>query len=553
MCFEIVLPALIILGFSQLAGISSFQSLVAPEGWSYQSGSEFTTAPFAQPMRGSTSNTGTMQGPDGGSWARVATVNSYLARDYQHGSRYPGFNLSHCNKIAVVSASGSTADQARIKTFVTTVNDLWHPGFNSSTSTLIPGFAQSVIMFSDEAEMADYISGADYAVGSTTMDSTQCDACTQLSISCHPTIGSAIVFKSLGDAMGGAGPWDYVIRLNSTGNYEKALNTRTPPVDTLTKSIDNTASNGAASSGFMSLQMLVDRYILDSQLDPSHTLSAAKKEEMVKLAYSAPIGQQGSNFSFDYVQAAGTDYLVKELMYTPSTINLITMPTENFSLQLFFNVAGFIFPLLFVLATTMSVFLASANILGEKETKTREMLRVMGVSNGALMGSWYVMYGQIYFAMALLAAFISRGLFPNSAFGLLFLFFYIFFLSFLSLAYFLSAFFSKAKVGSVVCTVFYFAGWFLSLLANSASATASSKAAICLLPAASFALGIKQIVNYESNGVGITPVTAGQSVNGFSFTTSIGMLFVDIFLYAFLGWYFDQVLVHTPSTLQRTL
>ena len=70
----------------------------------------------------------------------------------------------------------------------------------------------------------------------------------------------------------------------------------------------------------------------------------------------------------------------------------------------------------------------------------------------------------------------------------------------------------------------------------------ASRTTMCILPTNALHFGVMQLSYYESASIGVTLSNAGDFANELQFSSILGMLFFDILLYTFLGWYFDQVL-----------
>jgi hypothetical protein len=476
---EILFPVILVVGFTLLSLLDFFEPTTTAGGWTVAN-PVFSQAPpgglgvdvtstFSRPASLAS------DGDTPGMWSRASTTNALLMA-YATPSTPFGINpacgracqRSNCTRIAVTSASGSAADQARVRTFVNHVNTEWHQGYNASQGTVnpdghlegtIPSFAQSTTIFASQAQLEDYIGGSTY--DSAAEPGCQLtSACQEYSAtgSCLPSIGAAIVFESLEDGAGVAGDWKYSVRVQTAGSSRDGnfpeLGTLQPPV-LFSQGIRNRFSNAYARSGFLTLQALVDRYILNERIPAGDARnSAAARLAAVSIAFHPPTavgyGAPPSTVPVDPILSAqlaanNTElfaYLSQEMLYAPTSVSLITMPSYEFTSSIFFTIVSFLFPLVFVLMCVMSVFLAHSNILQEKETKTRELLRIMGVSNAALMGSWYLLYSVVYAAMALLVAVAANlGLFKNSSLGLLWLFFFVFFMNFIAIAYFVSAFF----------------------------------------------------------------------------------------------------------------
>jgi hypothetical protein len=84
-----------------------------------------------------------------------------------------------------------------------------------------------------------------------------------------------------------------------------------------------------------------------------------------------------------------------------------------------------------------------------------------GYSDSALVGSWFITYGTIFGTIALAISILTKmTLFGNSAFGYLFVLFFVFGMSALSLCWAISTLFSRAKLAAIVGSTLFVAGIF---------------------------------------------------------------------------------------------
>ena len=121
---------------------------------------------------------------------------------------------------------------------------------------------------------------------------------------------------------------------------------------------------------------------------------------------------------------------------------------------------------------------------------------MVGVSEIALVSSSYVVYAAVYAVTSVALSFfahfglfgvwIFHPIFPLTNPLVLFLFFWLFCLAFVSFAYTLQAFFSRAKVGAVVSSVIFVLCWILYIATSSGTSPLPMglRRLLCLLPAA---------------------------------------------------------------------
>jgi hypothetical protein len=93
-----------------------------------------------------------------------------------------------------------------------------------------------------------------------------------------------------------------------------------------------------------------------------------------------PVDLQGLHDLKEDMQCAeaAVTYATEQYRLTPAQVDFTPLPTYSYAFNTFYLViASWILALLYTIAFTMSVFLIHVNLLREKETKMREMLKMM--------------------------------------------------------------------------------------------------------------------------------------------------------------------------------
>lgn len=124
----------------------------------------------------------------------------------------------------------------------------------------------------------------------------------------------------------------------------------------------------------------------------------------------------------------------------------------------------------------------------------------------------------------------------------LFVFVLLFSFATTSFAFFIAAFFSRANLAAIVGPV----ALFITVLprwiffGTNRYESISSKKLVSLLPCTAFAFGADILGDYEYAQVGLQKSNVRDGA--YSFSTTLGFLFLDTILYLVLGWYFEQVI-----------
>jgi hypothetical protein len=425
---------------------------------------------------------------------------------YKSGAidRYTGLTAIP-SYVVVVPATDDPDLQDKVKDLVDFVDSAWSSAGNTAfVPNVTAGTAYSVPTFKDvtyypenpnfaadvggssfqynswrtEGDVTRYVTSADYmqpfdCPESVVNDSGEC---------WNPQVYALIVLNAAN-----ADGWDYTIRMNSTdGNAGDGYNFATDSVG----SVPNTATNFGqsnvdvlkvemdllpqqmyTSNGFMTLQLMMDRYIINKcyeagNCDTAPVLDPPFTVPMKTAFVNTLIGTDANQFP------NGMGNWVDGELYAPQNVHATPMPIQSYSINETYSSIDFVISLIFILSTLPILAGILTDLVVEKETKMREVLRIYGVSTGGMLSSWYTWYLLKFFCTALLIALAaSVNLLPNSDVVIIFLFFFFFLTSVMGFGFMASQLFDRSKTASVVGTLLWFTMYFMNdLVANSSQA-----------------------------------------------------------------------------------
>ncbi|OQR89489.1 ATP-binding Cassette (ABC) Superfamily, partial [Thraustotheca clavata] len=434
----------------------------------------------------------------------------------------------------------------------------WHPAVPLANASLftpvIPAFNDSIMFFKDDdalnAHVTDNLYGKDFD---------------------HPRIHSAIVFNNPPAAsdIGIASSIDYAIRLNSTvgkgGTPGDVPRTDYLAYDPLQKSIDVKLYQNYALTGFMTLQTLVTRFAL---CQPSYVSSIAgncsnaQSTATPSASLDARLLQQIQNdfglqtFAAFFNKLAPVKIDLNNLPDTAKQALLVPLrqapqpylgqhvypfPIQGYTSSPFYTSVSNFFGIVFIISYLFSVSSILVALITEKENKSRELMKILGVHENSIIMSWYITYLLIFFVAAILQAIAGKAdLFANCNPILVFIFFLLFGWSVLAYCFMVSAIFSKSRIGTYVGII----GFFLSYLITSgftATTAESTKNGFCIFSPVAMAFGVQTMANAEASSLGITFGNVNDPYQNFRFSTSLYFMVFDIVLYTVLGLYFERV------------
>lgn len=349
-----------------------------------------------------------------------------------------------------------------------------------------------------------------------------------------PPVAIGIHFNNIpgSGAKGQPGDWSYAIRMNFT-------NGDVPPtsegkVRRLQRWLDMGNANTYMHGGFVATQLMLDRYIIGVRND---TL----KTEDILHHYQYDWAQQPLKHPAGFAEA---DQLAEPLRYVPNRLEVSPFPISGFNEDRFYTLIKDVVPMYFILTFLYTQKKVINEMIGEKESKVRESLRMLGTSNAALIGSWYITYAVIFAVLCgIFTVMASFKVFAYTSMGVLFIFFWTWCMSFVAFGFFVQAFFDKARTGGIVGMLASFSQWVLFTgITSSLQPTRSVMLSLMLLPNCAFCSGVQLLAQFESSQIGVTWETIHLDVNNISMLLVLGMMVLDTVIFTFLGWYLDNVL-----------
>ena len=206
------------------------------------------------------------------------------------------------------------------------------------------------------------------------------------------------------------------------------------------------------------------------------------------------------------------------------------------------------------MSTLYPISRLAKTIVEEKEIRMRELLKISGVKDWVHHLSWTINGFVLFFWIALTSSYIAGSSFlPSSNSFLLFMFFFLFCMSEITLAFLISVFFNNSKLAAIAAPVVLFFTILprFAFVGTNENEAVQEKYLASLLSPTAFSLGAGIIADYEFANIGIQFDNISQG--DFNMASVYLMLTADIFIYALLAWYFDLVLPQEYGTSRHFL
>ncbi|XP_063368836.1 cholesterol transporter ABCA5-like [Cydia amplana] len=203
-----------------------------------------------------------------------------------------------------------------------------------------------------------------------------------------------------------------------------------------------------------------------------------------------------------------------------------------------------IMPMYMVMTLSQFITYLLMFVVGEKEKKIREGMRIMGLKDSVYWASWFLIYAVFVTILSVFSTVLLFALkvFQHSSYILIFLLMLLFGFTIITFAFMLTPFFDKARTAGILGSFavnlmsgLYFiqvfvqnadslAFWFVSLISSSAYALAMDKALV---------------LDMQGQGVTWDSLWSGPGV---PFGGSLIMMAVDTVLYALIAYWLDAVM-----------
>ncbi|KAM6294790.1 LOW QUALITY PROTEIN: phospholipid-transporting ATPase ABCA7 [Aegotheles albertisi] len=222
------------------------------------------------------------------------------------------------------------------------------------------------------------------------------------------------------------------------------------------------------------------------------------------------------------------------------------MPYPCFVDDVFLRVLNRSLPLFMTLAWIYSVAMIVKGVVHEKETRLKETMKTMGLSNGILWLSWFLSsFIPFLFSCGLLVLILKLGnILPYSNPTIIFLFLGTFSVATISQCFLISTFFHRANLAPACGGIIYFSLYlpYVLCIAWRDHITFTLRVLLSLLSPVAFGFGCEYFSLYEEQGVGIQWHTMGTSPvpgDSYHFSTAMGLLLLDAVLYGLATWYIE--------------
>ena len=244
-------------------------------------------------------------------------------------------------------------------------------------------------------------------------------------------------------------------------------------------------------------------------------------------------------YFYDYVlqEETGNDYAQINYIISPKKYDKYIYDNfvSNISLLLaFFTIIAYALPL------TINIY----RIVKEKETRAKEGMKIMGLSELTYFLSYFIIYFVINLIYSVVNAFILKNVLVTIETIYIFLLYFLYGLVVYSLIYFFQSFLERTRIAVIVSLLIYALMYFFSIPLFPDSISKGVKIVFCILfPPITLQLGINTISCFEDN-YNKFDGRIYYEYNKISVFDMYIYFSISFCIYMFIGFYLQNILSH---------
>ena len=242
---------------------------------------------------------------------------------------------------------------------------------------------------------------------------------------------------------------------------------------------------------------------------------------------------------YDYILQKETNTNTAQINYGVVAQKFTVYHVDPFSLFI-----GMILPFFLVVAYLVPLALQVSKMVVEKESRVKEGMKIMGLGEGMYFLSYFIQYFIINILYTIVNGLITTQIFKHTDVLYLFAFYFLFGMNIFALAFFFQSFIDKTRLAIIVSILGYFLMYFLSIAVYSDNVSNVVKMVLSIFPPTALQLGIGTFGTFDSAGLPFNNDSVNVKASNYSVADMYLMLFIDLVIYLFLGFFLQNVVPH---------
>ena len=238
-----------------------------------------------------------------------------------------------------------------------------------------------------------------------------------------------------------------------------------------------------------------------------------------------------------------TNYILKDTLKTKDAyINygFAVQKYDSYKYNEFASFAGVYFTFFVVLSYLCPLILYVLKMVVEKESRSKEVMKIMGMGEGTYFLSYFVEFFIINIVYAFAVGYIARLMFYQIPYMCLVLYLWLFGLNVFALAFFCQSFMDTTRLALIVSCLIYCLMLFVSAAVYDDNIKKIYKTVAALLPPVNLLLGAFTLGRFEGMFFKFHLKDIKENYLNYSMSTCYIMFTADFFIYLFLWIIFKQ-------------
>jgi ATP-binding cassette subfamily A (ABC1) protein 3 len=253
------------------------------------------------------------------------------------------------------------------------------------------------------------------------------------------------------------------------------------------------------------------------------------------------------NGAYSYMMKIINQYILRketgksdaELNYGIAAMKYIDYRSDSFG-----EFMGYMIGVILVMAYMSPLSLYVYRMVGDKESKIKESMKIMGLEESQYFLSYFIQYTVINIFSSIINAGLFTVFLDRISYYHLFVTLLLWSLNVFALIYFFQSFIDKTKIALVLSLVIYFMMYCVSLACMFEGGSLAAKIGLSLFPQVCLNNGILLFSKFQYHFRTFKDREFFEIYTTFSVGLMYIMFVVDFFLFLFLGFYLNNVLPH---------
>jgi len=220
------------------------------------------------------------------------------------------------------------------------------------------------------------------------------------------------------------------------------------------------------------------------------------------------------------------------------------MKYEYYREDLFGDFLGTIIPIFTAIAYMCPLCLYTLRFVIDKETKVKEGMKIMGLSEGTYFLSYFIQFTLFNIIHAIANGFIIHLVLDVIPIYVLIITYFLFGMCVFAIIYFAQSFVDKTRVALIISLLIYLVMFFISMPCLKDAVKKIIKVLMSIFPPVAFFIGIIIFGDFQANFKKFVFKDIFRTYMNYSILWMLIMFIIDFFLFLFLGFYLQNVVSH---------